>query len=81
MTAEEKAKLEHCEKSLDLTNIVIIRQRIELETERLSRVQEKAQKKGWLGWMWGSSSGTEIDELNKGTAICKCYNAIMIFFS
>lgn len=71
MNPEEKQKIEECEKALDLTNIVIIRQRIQLETERLEKTQTTAEKKSWFGWMWGSSSKTELDDMKTGTAICK----------
>lgn len=67
----EKKKIEECERMLDLTNIVIIRQRIQLETERLEKQQASVEKKSWFGWMWGSSSKSDLDDMKKGTAICK----------
>lgn len=58
---------------LDLTNIVIIRQRIQYETERLEKQQASSEKKSWFGWMWGSSSKTDLENMNTSTAICKSY--------
>lgn len=69
LTQEEKKKFEDCERKLDLTNIVIIRQRIQLESERLERRVASTEQKSWLGWFWGSSSKVELEELKKTTAI------------
>lgn len=71
LNPDEKKRLEDCEKRLDLTNIVIIRQKIQLETERLEKKQASAEKKSWFGWMWGSSSKSDLDDMKTGTAICK----------
>lgn len=69
----EKKRIEECENILDLTNIVIIRQKIQLETERLVKQQATTENKSWLGWMWGGSSKTNLDDSKKGTAIRKSY--------
>lgn len=62
----DKARITDCEKRLDLTSIVIIRQRIEMETERLQKQLAKTQKKGWMtGWFKGSSTSTEYDDSSK----------------
>ncbi|KAG5886081.1 Vacuolar protein sorting-associated protein 13, partial [Gonioctena quinquepunctata] len=51
--SEEKLRLVACEKTLDLTSIIIMRQQVEVETERSSKVQIK---KGWFSWSWNSST-------------------------
>lgn len=47
--------MDEMEENLDIFNIVVIRQRVELEAERLRKLEAAKPKKGWFGWMWGSS--------------------------
>lgn len=57
-------KLDRYEKALDLVNIVIVRQTIELEVERLEKKAEDLKKeqagKGWFSGWWGSSATVSI---------------------
>ncbi|KAF7282566.1 hypothetical protein GWI33_002356 [Rhynchophorus ferrugineus] len=68
-TATDKSRITDCEKNLDLTSIVIIRQRIEMETERLEEI-EKSQKKGWLSGWWTSST-TSLSQQDQKSNLLK----------
>lgn len=56
---------------MDVINIVIIRQRIELEVARLGKQQEQQQKKSWFSSWWGGTASDEDNELSQSTEICK----------
>ncbi|KAJ8953002.1 hypothetical protein NQ318_015363 [Aromia moschata] len=60
----EKEWFDDCEKGLNLTNIVIIRQQAEMEIERAAKEESN---RGWLSRMWGSK--TEVEELKSGADI------------
>ncbi|XP_068631392.1 intermembrane lipid transfer protein Vps13 isoform X1 [Battus philenor] len=65
------------EKSLDLLNLVVIRQRIEMEVERLGKLEEEARKsRGWFGGWWSRGSSKD-EELAEGTAIMKQFEKAM----
>lgn len=57
---------------LDIFNLVIIRQQIEMEVERLAE-REKSLKanRGWFGFLWTSSQVEETKELNSAAAIMR----------
>ncbi|XP_028027252.1 vacuolar protein sorting-associated protein 13 isoform X3 [Bombyx mandarina] len=77
ISPEQQALVEKAEKHLDLLNLVVIRQRIELEVERLGKLQQEAKKsKGWFGGWWSGSS-TKDDETTDGTAIMKQFEKAM----
>lgn len=71
----EKEHLEECEKKLDLTSIVILRQKIELEMEKLEL--QKSDSKGWFSSWWGGNTkqNSNLKELGKSPTLCKdfCY--------
>ncbi|XP_044259687.1 vacuolar protein sorting-associated protein 13 isoform X2 [Tribolium madens] len=66
-TNDELSRIEECEKVIDVFNIVIIRQRVEFENER--RVKSKGPDKGWFGWMWGSKTSIDMDNLQSESGI------------
>lgn len=69
--------LDDCEKKLDLFNLVVIRQKIEMEVERLGKAQEEAQKnKGWFSSWWGSSTPKD-EEHAESTNIMKQFEKAM----
>lgn len=70
----EKDELEECEKLLDVTSIVIIRQQMELELQRVLKTEAK-QDKGWFGWMW-KGGGTQDDDKSKSADLCEYYLGI-----
>ncbi|XP_045493787.1 vacuolar protein sorting-associated protein 13 [Colias croceus] len=74
---EYQCVLDKAEKSLDLFNLVVIRQQIELEVERLGKLEAEAKKsRGWFsGWWSGASSKDE--ELSEGVAIMKQFEKAM----
>lgn len=57
------------EKKLDVTNLVIIRQRIQLEVERLGKQQEEVSKKSWFSSWWGGSKDAD-ENLKNSTDLC-----------
>ncbi|XP_044002668.1 vacuolar protein sorting-associated protein 13 isoform X3 [Aphidius gifuensis] len=67
-----------CEKKLDIFNLVIIRQQIEMEVERLAE-KEKTLKaeRGWFGFLWSSSQTQQVKELNSAAAIMKKFEEAM----
>lgn len=66
-----KEQMEECMRQLDVTSIVIIRQQIEIELQRMSTTDDKAQK-GWFSWMWQGFSGQKEEGIS-GAAICKSF--------
>lgn len=60
--------VEECEKELNIQNLVIIRQKVELEVEKLTKEKEATVSKGWFGGWWGKKddgSGAESDDIKK----------------
>ncbi|XP_053604237.1 intermembrane lipid transfer protein Vps13 isoform X1 [Plodia interpunctella] len=76
INSEQQCIINEAEKKLDLFNLVVIRQRIEMEVERLGKLEEEAKKtRGWFGGWF--SSGSKDDELSEGTAIMKQFEKAM----
>lgn len=79
ISPEQKELLSRCEKELDLTNLVIIRQRVEVEAERILLAKQQAEKQhSWFNihhW-WGSSTKQEADTLT-AAAIAKKFEDAM----
>ncbi|XP_045765599.1 vacuolar protein sorting-associated protein 13 isoform X2 [Maniola jurtina] len=77
VSAENKCVLDEAEKTLDLFNLVVIRQRIEMEVERLGKLEEEAKKsRGWFSGWWSGGSAKD-DELSEGVAIMKQFEKAM----
>nr|XP_034830207.1 vacuolar protein sorting-associated protein 13 isoform X3 [Maniola hyperantus] len=77
VSAENKCVLDKAEKTLDLFNLVVIRQKIEMEVERLGKLEEEAKKsRGWFGGWWSGGSSKD-DELSEGVAIIKQFEKAM----
>ncbi|XP_025156986.1 vacuolar protein sorting-associated protein 13 isoform X2 [Harpegnathos saltator] len=71
-------ELTHCEKKLDIFNLVIIRQQIEMEVERLAEKEKSLRaKRGWFGFLWTSSQAEETKELNSAAAIMRRFEEAM----
>lgn len=72
LAKEIDERLTACETKLDIFNLVIIRQQIEMEVERLAE-REKSLKanQGWFGFLWTSSQAEETKELNSAAAIMR----------
>lgn len=68
--AETLQTIDTCEKKLDLFNLLLIRQRVDLEVEKSGKLEaEQAQKKGsWFSW-WGGKQDNGENE-NKDKDIC-----------
>lgn len=62
-------QVEDCEKKLNIQNLVIIRQKVELEVEKLAKEKEETVAKGWFGGWWGSKKDDgksgENDDIRK----------------
>lgn len=70
--------LTDCEKRLDIFNLVIIRQKIEMEVERLAEKERSLKaKRGWFGFLWSSTQAEETQELNSAAAIMKKFSDAM----
>ncbi|CAH2233181.1 jg13113 [Pararge aegeria aegeria] len=77
ISTENKCVLDKAEKTLDLLNLVVIRQRIEMEVERLGKLEEEAKKsRGWFSGWWSGASSKD-DELSEGVAIMKQFEKAM----
>ncbi|CAH0605439.1 unnamed protein product [Chrysodeixis includens] len=69
--------LDNAEKCLDLFNLVVIRQRIEMEVDRLGRMEEEAKKtRGWFSGWWSGGSSKD-DESADNVAIMKQFEKAM----
>ncbi|XP_051160676.1 intermembrane lipid transfer protein Vps13 isoform X3 [Leptopilina boulardi] len=73
-------KITDCERKLDIFNLVIIRQQIQMEVEKLAEKEKNLKaKKGWFGgWLWGSGQNEEEEAgLNSAAAIMKKFEEEM----
>ncbi|KAJ2952086.1 hypothetical protein O0L34_g4356 [Tuta absoluta] len=77
VNADQQTVLDEAEKRLDLFNLVVIRQRIEMEVERLGKLEAEARKsRGWFGGWW-SSANAKDDQLSENTDILKQFQNAM----
>ncbi|CAG2058200.1 unnamed protein product, partial [Timema podura] len=77
LPADVLAKLAECERLLDVFNIVLIRQRIEMEVERQDRIAlERKQSKSWFGGWFGSGKTQEQEDMT-AAAIAKKFEEAM----
>ncbi|XP_047510768.1 vacuolar protein sorting-associated protein 13 isoform X2 [Pieris napi] len=77
VSTEYQCVLDEAEKTLDLFNLVVIRQQIELEVERLGKLEAEAKKsRGWFSGWWGGGSSKD-DEMSEGVAIMKQFEKAM----
>lgn len=62
-------QIENCEKKLNLQNLVVIRQQIELEVEKLTKEKAEVESKGWFSGWWGGkkddTKANETDDIKK----------------
>lgn len=60
-------QVEDCEKQLNIQNLVIIRQKVELEVEKSLKQKEETESKGWFSGWWGKKddSTSESDDIKK----------------
>ncbi|XP_033213445.1 vacuolar protein sorting-associated protein 13 isoform X2 [Belonocnema kinseyi] len=73
-------QITECERKLDIFNLVIIRQKIEMEVERLAEKEKSLKaKKGWFGgWLWSATANEEEYEgLHSAAAIMKKFEEAM----
>lgn len=68
-------EVEDCEKKLNIQNLVIIRQKVELEVEKLTKEKEVTDSKGWFGGWWGSKK--DDGNANESGDIKKKFQAAM----
>lgn len=65
---------EKYEEKLDLFNLLLIRQRVELEVEKCGKLQQAQQqtlqKSSWFGGWWGSKDDSAQDK-DKDNDICR----------
>ncbi|XP_043479643.1 vacuolar protein sorting-associated protein 13 isoform X2 [Leptopilina heterotoma] len=73
------SKITECEIKLDIFNLVIIRQQIEMEVEKLAEKEKNLKaKQGWFSSWWGSGQNDEEEAgLNSAAAIMKKLEAEM----
>lgn len=78
LSADVKQKIEKLEKKLDVFNIVIIRQRIELEVERIhKKTEELSKNKSWFSGWFGRAATEEDADLKDSTNIMKKFEEAM----
>ncbi|XP_012537324.1 vacuolar protein sorting-associated protein 13 isoform X2 [Monomorium pharaonis] len=78
LAKEIEEQLTDCETRLDIFNLVIIRQQIEMEVERLAEREKSLRaKRGWFGFLWNSSQVEETKELNSAVAIMRRFEEAM----
>lgn len=75
--SDVQGKISEGEKKLDVFNLVIIRQRIELEVARLEKKSEENKKKtSWFSSWWGKAASDEDKELSTTADISTSYLVI-----
>ncbi|XP_053986716.1 intermembrane lipid transfer protein Vps13 isoform X2 [Hylaeus volcanicus] len=75
---EIEDSLTNCEKKLDIFNLVIIRQQIEMEVERLAEKEKNLKaKRGWFGFLWSGSQTEDTEDLNSAAAIMRKFEQAM----
>ncbi|XP_068984481.1 intermembrane lipid transfer protein Vps13 isoform X1 [Bombus flavifrons] len=78
VTQEIADHLTQCERRLDIFNLVIIRQKIEMEVERMAEREKNLKaKRGWFGFLWSSTQTEETQELNSAAAIMRKFEQAM----
>ncbi|XP_011874480.1 PREDICTED: vacuolar protein sorting-associated protein 13C isoform X2 [Vollenhovia emeryi] len=78
LAKEIDERLTDCETTLDIFNLVIIRQQIEMEVERLAEREKSLKaKRGWFGFLWTSSQAEETKDLNSAAAIMRRFEEAM----
>lgn len=76
LAKEIEERLIDYERKLDIFNLVIIRQQIEMEVERLAEREKTLKaKRGWFGFLWTSSQVEETKEFNSAAAIMRRFIA------
>ncbi|KAL7290198.1 hypothetical protein TKK_0015907 [Trichogramma kaykai] len=66
------------EKKLDICDLIIIRQQIEMEVEKLIEKEKNLNaNRGWFGFLWGSPKKEDIQELNTAAAIMRKFEEAM----
>lgn len=64
--ADVQQCIDRHEESLDLFNLVLIRNRVNLEVEKSGKLQKtETQKGGWFSGWWGSSKSDESADKDK----------------
>lgn len=82
LVKEMEERLTDCEKKLDIFNLVIIREQIQMEVERLAEREKNLKaKRGWFDFLWGSSQSEETKELNSAAAIMRRFDFQVQCFS
>ncbi|XP_058837903.1 intermembrane lipid transfer protein Vps13 isoform X2 [Topomyia yanbarensis] len=76
ITPEITARCEELEKILDLHNIIVIRQKIELEVMKEGKKQQEEQKGGWFSSWWGGGA-KKTDDANSTADIKTQFEAAM----
>ncbi|XP_065079310.1 intermembrane lipid transfer protein Vps13 isoform X3 [Ochlerotatus camptorhynchus] len=76
LTPEITARSEELERLLDLHNIIVIRQKVELEVQKEGKRQEAEQKTGWFS-SWWSGGAKKAEDANNTTDIKKQFEAAM----
>lgn len=66
-----EGRLKELERQLDAFNIILIRQRAELEVARLGKDQEASRSSSWFGSWWSSKPVEEVKELSIGEEVLK----------
>lgn len=56
-------EIEECERNLNIQNLVILRQKVELEVEKTTKEKAAEEPKGWFsGWWGGKKDDSKADE-------------------
>lgn len=76
LPADAQQSINHCEESLDLFNLILIRNRVDFEVEKSGLLQKaEPAKSGWFsGWGWGGGKADENNDQNKDI---RKYNIIL----
>ncbi|XP_069674534.1 intermembrane lipid transfer protein Vps13 isoform X2 [Periplaneta americana] len=81
LPSDVQVTLDNCEKILDVMNIVLIRQKIEMDVERMDRKEQELKKQksssGWFSGWFGGSTQTKEEEALTAAAIAKKFEDAM----
>ncbi|XP_017782476.1 PREDICTED: vacuolar protein sorting-associated protein 13C isoform X2 [Nicrophorus vespilloides] len=77
LTNDDESNLSNLEKHLDFFNLVLIRERMQLEIDKLNKMVEDNKPKTWFGTIWNRLSSNSAHEIDESTNILSKFQQAM----